>query len=419
MNRLLPLLASAVVLAAAGGATAQTLTTLYDFGADARDGEDPQYGVAFDRDGNLWGAATLGGGPNAEGTLFRLVPPAEPGGAWTEETIHRFRGEPGGDTPECRLVVTPNGQLFGTTYLGGAHDMGTVFQAIPPLAPDGRWIVRALYSFGATPGDGLNPNAGLTPASGVLYGVTSTGGAQNRGTVFSIRPPEEPGGAWVKTTLYGFRALPDAAFPSGEVAIDANGNIYGNALQGGANNLGAVYQLTPPDLPGGRWTETVLHSFDGTHGTLPAGRLIFDTDGAIYGTTAGGGPQQGGTVFKLTPPAIPGDPWTHEVIFAFTGGMGGGSPDAGVTMDALGRLFGTTESGGSGRPNPGGVVFMLTPPAEPGGVWTETVLHAFGGNDGFRPIAPVILRGNALFSTTAQGGAFGEGTAFRLTLPPD
>ena len=417
MNRLVQLTVSLTLLCGSAAAFGVTFQTLYDFGGVFRDGEDPQSGVVFDRKGNLWGFASLAGGRESAGTIFELVPPIGGVGPWTEVTVHRFQGAPDdGDTPESRPIITPDGVLYGTTYLGGANNTGTVFKAIPPPTPDAPWIVRVIHDFGVTAGDGLNPAASLLFANGVFYGTTQGGGATGRGTVFSLSA--DPAGSWTETVLYSFRALPDASFPSSELAMDADGNFYGNALQGGANNLGAVYRLSPPAVPGGRWRESVIYSFNGTDGTLPSGRLIFDDEGALYGTTSGGGAREGGTVFRLNPPAVPGEPWTQEVLFAFSGGRDGGSPDAGVTMDRQGRLIGVTENGGNGVPIPsGGVVFMLEPPAEPGGEWTETVLHAFGGNDGFRPIAPLLLRNGTIYGTTAQGGAFGTGTAFSLSFP--
>jgi uncharacterized repeat protein (TIGR03803 family) len=272
-----------------------------------------------------------------------------------------------------------------------------------------------IHSFGGTPGDGANPLTGLLAADRIFYGVTQSGGA-GQGTVHSLTPPSEPGGAWTESVLYRFKDLPDASTPSGDLAIDADGNLYGNALLGGANNLGAVFKLSPPAVPGGRWTESVIHSFNGDDGTLPVGPLLVDPNGVIYGTTNGGGTQTGGTVFTLTPPAVPGDLWTHAAIYNFSGTNDGGGPENGVILSQDGRLFGTTSFGGDGIPNSGGVVFALAPPPQPGGAWTETVLHSFGGPDGFRP-SRVVLRNGALYGATAQGGAFGEGTAFVLTIP--
>ena len=413
MIRPLPLIASVALLSATATARAQTLTTLYDFGAGPFDGEDPQSGVVFDDQDNLWGMTTLGGNLGGAGTIFRLEPPDDDG-PWTEVIIHRLRGAPDdGDTPESRPFIDADGLLYGTSYFGGAIGMGSALQAIPPRKPGDSWIVRVIHDFGTSAGDGMNPNASLVLVEAVFYGVTQNGGDSGRGTVFSLEPLDNPRGEWIEAVVYSFEGLPDAAFPSGALTADAAGNLYGNALQGGANNLGAVFQLSPQ--PGGRWMETVVHAFDGDDGTLPIGRLVIDGYGALYGTTSGGGAGQAGTVFRLTPPATPGDPWTHEVLYSFSGGRDGGSPQAGVSMDRRGRLFGTAANGGNGRPDPGGVVFALHPPSAPDGEWMHRVLHAFGGRDGFRPIAPLILRHGLIYGTTAQGGAFGAGTAFVLS----
>jgi uncharacterized repeat protein (TIGR03803 family) len=144
--------------------------------------------------------------------------------------------------------------------------------------------------------------------------------------------------------------------------------------------------------------------------------MFIADDGSLFGTTSGGGPRQGGTVFRLTPPADPGGAWTHSVIFAFTGGADGGSPEGGVKMDPQGRLWGTTNVGGSGGPNFGGVLFLLQPPDVPGGEWTEIILNSFGGPDGFRPIAPLVFRNGAVYGATTQGGDFGTGTVFEFSF---
>ena len=400
------------VLISSTCAVAQTLTTLYSFGSNAGDGADPQSGLVLDKNGNLYGTASVGGISGANGIVFELAPPAVPGDPWTETALHRFQGKPDGKVPEGRLLLSSTGNLFGTTLNGGANDMGTVFISHPPVNPGGAWAERVIYSFGSFPGDGVNPNHGLLAAHPGLYGVTSGGGTSNKGTVFQLTPPTAPGGAWTETILYSFKGSGDAAFPSGELVMDKNGNLYGTTLLGGTNNLGAVYELSPPTAPGNPWTETVLHSFNGTDGTLPGGRLLLDASGTVYGTTSGGGSKSAGTGFTLLPPINPGDPWTESVLYNFSGGSAdGGSPDAGVVMDAKGRLYGTAANGGQ---HGGGVVFVLNPPANGGG-WSEVVLYSFSGPDGYAPNSPVTLSKGKIFGMTSQGGAFGTGTIFVLT----
>jgi len=402
------------LLLGSGAAVAQTFRILYSFGAEVGDGTFP-WGIRFDADGNLIGIATLEGNPFEEaGAIFRLAPPAQPGGLWTHTVLYRFHGAPDGDTPECVPALTANGRIFGTTYLGGAINVGTVFIAQPPAVPGDPWVERRIYSFGNFAGDGINPNAGVRLRGGKVFGVTSGGGATGEGTIYVLDPPVAPGAGWTETILHDFGAGEDVSFPLGELAIDEDGNIYGNAILGGTDNFGGVYRVSPPAQPGGDWTGTVLHSFDGSDGSSPAGPLLIAADGALYGTTGGGGPRQGGTVFKLTPPADPTAPWTYSLVFAFSGGRDGGSPEGGVKMDAAGRLWGTTNVGGNGGPNFGGVLFILHPPAVPGDPWTETVLHSFGGPDGFRPIAPLMFRDGAVYGATTQGGDFGTGTVFEF-----
>jgi uncharacterized repeat protein (TIGR03803 family) len=398
-----------LLLIGVGEASAQDLTTLFDFGS-RQTGQNPQSGVVSDQAGNLYGGAAFGG-LNDDGVIYRLT---DDGGApWTETIIHKFTGPPDGSVPVGVLVISPSGDLFGTTLEGGAHDMGCVFELKRPTNPDGPWRERILYSFGSFAGDGNLPNAGLLPVGPGFYGVTPTGGDRGRGTVFLLTPPGVGGGEWAETILYSFTNSGDAAFPSGEVTMETAGNLYGNALQGGANNLGAVYQLTPPAATGEAWTESVIYSFNQTDGTLPTGQLTFDGAGNLYGTTDGGGLEQAGTVFRLTPPAKPGETWNQEVLFNFSGGRDGGNPTAGVIIANGGRLIGTASTGGNG-PLSGGVVFRLNPPASDGDPWSETVLTSFGGLNGFRSLARPLQRGNILYGTTSAGGLNGVGTVFSL-----
>ena len=396
-------------------ASAQTLTTLYSFGSNQGDGVDPQGGIVFDEAGNLYGTAAVGGIGGSNGIVFQLAPPALKGNPWTEHILHKFRGTPDGAIPECRVIEMATGNLFGTTWGGGANNMGTAFVSVPPAVAGGPWRERPVYSFGSSPIDGVNPNAGLLTGKRALYGVTFGGGTSGRGTVFQLKPPSDSKGQWTEIILHSFAASGDAAFPSSELVTDKNGNLYGTTTLGGINNLGAVYEVSPPTTAGKPWTESVIFSFDGTNGTLPAGRLLLDASGDLYGTTDGGGAGGEGTVFKLTPPVNSGDSWTEDVLYSFSGGRDGSNPAAGVVMDKNGRLYGTTQHGGTGDPKVGGVVFELDPPSVAGGAWTETVLHSFSGTDGFLPIGTLTLRKDGIYGTTAQGGLFGTGTVFVLT----
>src|ERR1019366_3869042 len=210
---------------------------------------------------------------------------------------------------------------------------------------------------------------------------------------FELTPGAD--GSWIEKVLYSFRNYPDGSLP-GCLIIDAAGNLYGTTWQGGANNVGTVFELTSG--PGGSWTEKLLHSFGNyPDGSGPNSSLVFDAAGNLYGTTYNGGQNGMGTVFELTPDGSGG--WTERVLHHFTN-ADGAVPYAGLTFDGAGNLYGTTSLGGSDN---NGTVFELTPTV--GGSWTETVLHSFrsDGADGSQPVAGLVLVAGNLSGTTYQG----------------
>jgi uncharacterized repeat protein (TIGR03803 family) len=162
----------------------------------------------------------------------------------------------------------------------------------------------------------------------------------------------------------------------------------------------------------------VLHGFTGNDGASPGlgAWLVFDQSGALYGTTSYGGDDGYGTVFILTPPAILGGAWTERVLHSFTGTPDGANPSGHLVFDQSGALYGTTANGGASGL---GTVFKLTPPSTPGGAWTAAVLYSFTGSDGANPTgAGVIFDGSgALYGTSRNGGTDGNGTVFQLTPP--
>src|ERR1051326_8698623 len=259
---------------------AQTVTTIHDFGS-ANDGQNPQSGVVFDRNGNIIGTAALGGS-NSSGAAYMLTPN---GGQWTETILHQFTGRPDGDTPDSLLTMTPDGRLFGTTQLGGSKNLGSIFVLIPPAVTGDPWRERVLYSFGSVANDGTGPNMSLIKVNSSLFGVTVDGGANRRGTIFQLTPPAGSSRSWIETILYSFASKPDGGFPSSDLVMDKNGNFYGSTLAGGTNDVGTVYRLSPPSASGGAWVETVIHSFTGADGSSPFGHNVVDKTGALLGTT--------------------------------------------------------------------------------------------------------------------------------------
>jgi uncharacterized repeat protein (TIGR03803 family) len=256
-----------------------------------------------------------------------------------------------------------------------------------------------------------------------VIGVTAVVSAEKAGN------PSSP-----ETVLYSFQNNPDGATPWAGLIADRAGNLYGTTYYGGPC-CGTVYELSPPSLPGGSWTEQVLYSFQGGNdGGQPTAVLIMDGHGNLYGTTSNGGDGSSactyhcGGVFELTPPAQPGGAWIFTALYAFQGGSDGAAPMASLLRDPGGNLYGTTSAGGDMLCTGGcGTVFELFPPSAPGGAWAEKVLYSFHGwPDGYYPMAGLVFdaQGN-LYGTTIQGGKFGGnllceggcGTVFELLRP--
>ncbi len=379
---------------------------LHSFG-NGTDGALTSAGLIFDGAGNLYGATHGGGIHPCEGfgcgTVFELSPTQD--GVWAETVLHSFGNGTDGAYPYAALIFDAAGNLYGTTLEGGIHGDGTVFELSP--REDGGWTETVLHSFDGG-NHGRYPNGSLIfDVAGNLYGATSEGGTQDGGTVFELSPRQD--GGWTETVLRNFGHGGDGADPNGGLIFDAAGNLYGTTSQGGVHDCleggcGTVFELTPNGSGG--WTETVLHSFgNGTDGNYPDGGLIFDAAGNLYGTTSEGGIHLScnegcGTVFELSPRESGG--YTETVLHNFGSGADGQQPYASLIFDADGNLYGTTSEGGIHVY--GGTVFELSP--RDNGGWTERVLHSFGsGTDGQQPFAGLIFdsAGN-LYGTTNFGG---------------
>jgi uncharacterized repeat protein (TIGR03803 family) len=212
--------------------------------------------------------------------------------------------------------------------------------------------------------------------------------------------------------------------PAASLVFDANGALYGTATGGGQGTCGTVFAVSPTG--NGGWTESTLHSFacGPSDGKAPHSALVFDQVGNLYGTTANGGSRDCGIVFELTP--LSGGGWTESVLHDFGGGGNGQTdgcnPYSNLVFDAAGNLYGTTSTGGGGITegscNHGcGAVFKLS--AAKGGGWTESVIHSFRGrnNDGENPFAGLVMdKAGNLYGTTFSGGTVFGGAVFRLTL---
>jgi uncharacterized repeat protein (TIGR03803 family) len=417
----------AAVVATSLSLVAQTESTLHRF-TSGTDGDNPLAGLVADSAGNLYGAASdySSGG----GTIFEMSPPAS-GGPWTFTTLYTLNGTTDGAIPWASLLRDSVGNLYGTTTASGAG-CGTVFELSPPSVSGGTWTFSVLYSFVGGSDGCFSAAALIMDTTGNLYGTTENGGISNNGTVFEVSPPSVAGGAWTEAVLYRFTSHGnDGRVPAAAVTLGQHGRLYGTTFYGGANNgKGTVFALQPPSVSGGAWTEHILYTFPGgTLGSNPGSNVVFDSKGNLYGTAADasensycGGVLPCGRVYELSPPAVNGNPWTYSDLWAFTGGSDGANPYAPVSFDKKGNLYGTTAFGGVG----GGTVFELSPPAVPGNPWTETTLHQFTfGLGGTRSWGDVIFGKNGrLYGPTFTDGImrcstnFGDGgcgTVFALT----
>jgi uncharacterized repeat protein (TIGR03803 family) len=288
-----------------------TETVLYSFSYS--NGASPYGGLVFDAAGNLYGT-TAGGGASGGGTVFRLAPPAAGKKGWTESVLYSFTEGADGYFPSSGLLLDHAGNLYGATGGGGSrsglicHELsgcGTIYELSPPALGGKIWTERTLHIFmGAdgTYGAGLAPFGHmLMDKSGNIYGSTPGGGATGNGTVFQLAPPTVGAKTWKETVLYSFTGGADKSGPQGDMVLDKSGNLYGATH----DQYGTVFELSPPRPGLKAWTETTLISFSGLSGEAPAGGIIADSAGNIYGTTQIGGSgacSNGcGTIFRLTP----------------------------------------------------------------------------------------------------------------------
>jgi hypothetical protein len=443
------LLLFALILAFASTASAEWKEkVLYSFQGGVDAGSVPAGGVVFDKQGNLY-VATTGGGPKTCvpfsfecGAVYQLSPPATKGGPWTATLIKMFQGEGSKDAsvPTGGLIIDDAGNLYGVTGYGGTGNCvlfalagcGTVYELSPPKQKGGAWTETILYSF-PTAKQGYLPWGNLVfDSAGNLYGATQFGGGygttcdpyyQYCGAVFELSPPKTKGGNWTEKVLHGFRGiangqqLGDGANPNGGLVLDSKGVIYGTTYIGGYNcphnsgrGCGTVFKLTPPGEKSGPWTEQTMHRFKAsTDGANPAAGMTFDAKGDPYGTTDT-------TVFRMTPPKGGFGPWKQTILYTLNNEAY--DPQGALIFDAGGNLYGTTKYGNKFS----GAVFRLKPATRSGGDWTFAILYGFTGtSNGAQPAASLVFDtdGN-MYSTTQLGGtgscgSYGCGTVFEVS----
>jgi uncharacterized repeat protein (TIGR03803 family) len=356
-----------------------TLTVLHSF-SNTPDGAYPKGGVVLGNSGKFFYGTTSQGGSNGLGTFFKITS----GGTLT--TLHSFNGTDG-QYPPAPCVEGTDNNFYGITSQGGANGLGTVFQVTAT------GTLTTLHSFNGT--DGANPQAALVPQPEpglIFYGTTNQGGTNNLGTFFSVTP------TGTVTTLHSFNGS-DGANPQAALQPQPEPDLifYGTTNQGGTNNLGTVFSVSPSGQV------TTLHSFNGTDGQYPAGALVLGTDGNLYGTTAGvvaPGIHVFGQIFNMTPAGVV----TTLHNFCSQGGSctDGSYPYGGLGQRTTGVFFGVTSAGGSAGL---GTVFSLSTGL---GAFVETLPNS--GAVG----ASIIILGTKLTGATSVSFNGVAATTFKV-----
>ena len=406
--RIFSLMVLGISYAALAGA--QTFSVLHNF-TGGFDGYYPAASLILDRGGRLYGSTYLGGIYNHNcvqggcGVVFRM---ADSGSGWTLNPLYSFPGTAiNGISPYAPLVFGPDGSIYGTTDNGGGprcfEGCGTVFRLTPPSSPCHTvvcpWTETVIYQFqGGTDGATPSHSGVIFDSAGNIYGTTSLGGANSQGTVYKLA---RTGNNWTETIIHNFVGSGDGANPETGVIMDAAGNLYGTARQGGDLNCnpilgcGTVFELSPS---GSNWIETTLYTFENDDvGLTPGTGLTFDASGNLFGSAAGGASGFNGTIFELQK----SNGWAPVVLYSF---RGHGGATGSLVMDAAGNIYGATDGSGTHFE---GSVFEL---AKQGSGWQFIDLHDFHIDDGWGPVGGVLLDANGnLYGTTAQGGT---GTCF-------
>jgi hypothetical protein len=301
------------------------------------------------------------------------------------------------------------GRPSGIAPLGGAvyvvvedTGCGYVLNLQPPAdyRSDG-WGGSVLYTFPSGGSDGCFPTGGpVMGAAGAVYGLTSTGGQNDYGTMYELQPPALQGGAWTESVAYSFDAPGlEIGMPASPLVDGPEGSFYVMATYAG----GVLLQLLPPAEPGWTWSAARLAEAGPSADWLSAGPR-----GGLYVTEADGGIYGGGTVVDLTPPRTPGGSWTETTLYSFgcCSQAAPGDPNT-LTVASDGTIYGTTYGEVPFVYTGESAAFSLTPTGSPGGEWTYTMLHYFGEN---HVNAPLVLRDGNLYGTVQnpEGGAVFE-----------
>jgi len=397
----------ATAIIATQPAQAQTFSVIHKFRGEG-DGSNPEISVTLDRAGNLYGGTLLGGnhGQDCNSTCGMIFKMTRAGSGWAYFPLYLFTGQDGG--ADSRLTFGPNGSLYGVGGFGGTY----AYNLRPPATRCSSFLCEWNDTVDWTFCCEVESPGGLTfDQAGNMYGASEDGGwlghcsgGNGCGYIFQLVPAD---GGWMENVIYEFHGT-DGAHPAGELILDQEGNLYGTTagVATGDGN-GNVFELTPSGS--GYWNETVLYSFQGgSDGKFPMAGVIFDPEGNLYGASASGGANDRGTIFELTPS---NGGWNFNLLYSPSGsGPVGFGVTSSLIMDATGNLYGSLITGGAYG---FGSVFKLTPS---NGGWSYTSLHDFTGDlDGATPYgSPVMDSSGNLYGTTFAGGTSGTNCTVQI-----
>ncbi len=327
----------------------------------------PIGGLIMDAAGDLFGTNSFAGG-NGKGEVFEIAKTST--GFDAPAAVAYFSGDGASGTgaePTSTLIDDAAGDLFGTTVQGGLYDDGVVYEIVKSGGVYAS-TPTVLFSFDDAPGntDGGGPFGGLIrDAAGDLIGTTRTGGAGGEGEVFELVKDDSSSTGYDKTltVLYSFTGDAHGGSPDDTLITDASGDLFGTTYSGGATGHGVVFEIAKT-VSGYASTPTVLASFDGIgtvanpgDGQGPDDKLLMDSKGDLFGTTAHGGVNDDGVVFEIAYDSTTGYAATPTVLFSFSG-TDGANPEANLIFNSAGDLLLTTSAGGA---NGDGAVIELTP----------------------------------------------------------
>lgn len=352
-------------------ATSSPLKVLYSFPVN---GEGAPQNIIRASDGNFYGTTDTGG-THGGGSIFQVTP----SGVLT--TLYSLGTGNDGINPYNQLVQGNDGSLYGTTYGGGAHGVGTVFK----ITTSGSF--SHLYDFA----DGGRPLGALVQGSDAnLYGTTQVGGANALGSIFKI---STTGGGY--QTIYSFTG-PDGGFPTAGLVDGGDGFFYGTTqFRGGSGKKGTIFKVDPSGAL------TVLYRFSGSDGAFPASALVNGGSGNFYGTTQNGGNNGQGTLFRMSTTQ------GFASLYSFTGGADGGVPVAGLTLlGADGKFYGVTSTAGA---NGYGTLFRISSTGT-----FEPLYNFTHGNDGAYPSTTLASAPDAHVYGVDLSASTGQGTLFKF-----